>query len=56
MPLTVILEPKVPDRRLRQVEVDGSPATLDTRQDGDGVRVRVQLVIDQPRRLTIGFE
>ena len=56
MPLTAILEPRVPARRLRQVEVDGRPATLDARQDGDGLRVSVQLVIDQPRSLTIDFE
>ncbi len=56
MPLTAILEPRLPARRLRQVEVDGRPATLDARQDGNGLCVSVQLVIDQPRRLTIGFE
>lgn len=55
-PLTVLLEPRVPGRRLRSARVDDTPAELDAVPEESELRVKVQLVADRPRRLELHYE
>ena len=55
-PFTGILEPRIPARRLRSAFVEATPADLESAADDDGLRARVQIVIDRRRRLVLHFE
>jgi hypothetical protein len=52
VPPSVVFEPAVPGR-VREVRVDGRPAQLDTRQDGDRTIVPLQIPVDAPRTVEI---
>ncbi|HEX6588244.1 MAG TPA: hypothetical protein VF039_04430 [Longimicrobiales bacterium] len=55
-PLTLLLEPRVPGRRLRSARVDETAAQLDAFPEESDLRVKVQLVADRPRRLELRYE
>jgi hypothetical protein len=52
VPPSVVFEPAVPGR-VREVRVDGRPADLDTRPDGDRTIVPLQVPVDAPRTVEI---
>ncbi|HSH44378.1 MAG TPA: hypothetical protein VK966_00845 [Longimicrobiales bacterium] len=52
-PVNVVLEPALPGERLVSAMVDGQPAELDPRREGDRVVVPVQLVVDHPREVAL---
>ncbi len=56
LPLRAVLEPVLPDSRLRAVRIDGAPAELDPRRFGDGLLVPVQLMLDHARMVEIEVE
>jgi hypothetical protein len=55
-PATVLLEPWIPARRLTGARVDETSAQLDAVPEASGLRVKVQLVADRPRRLELRYE
>jgi hypothetical protein len=52
VPPSVVFEPAVPGR-VREVRIDGRPAELDARQDGDRTIVPLQIPVDAPRTVEI---
>lgn len=56
IPVTILLEPIIGAERLTSARVDRTPAELDATRDGSGLRVKVQLVADQPRRLELDYD
>lgn len=55
-PVTVLLEPRIPARRLMSALVDETSAELDAVPEDSDLRVKVQLVADRPRRLELRYE
>jgi hypothetical protein len=53
VPLTLHFEPAIQGRRLEAARVDGRPAELDAVRRGEGVRVPLQLVLDQERTVEL---
>ena len=55
-PYTGIVEPWLPGGRLREALIEDTRAELDSAADGEGIRTRVQLIIDRRRTLVLSFE
>lgn len=53
VPVRVIFEPEIPERRLVRAVVDGQDATLDPRPADGRLRVPIQIVLDTTRKVEL---